>query len=434
MTSLGLYRAVTTPSDAIAGAVSDVAARAAKDAARSALDAVSQWVAESLGTVVGMVLREMQKTTEVRLADVLGGGAPVWRTTLGLAAFLLLGAVCAAVLQGVVRAEPGPMLRRVAVGLPTAVLATLVVVPLTQVLLEATDALAADIVGPALDPLQRLVGNASAVAGPGLGFVGFVLGVLAVTAAIGVWIELFARSALLFVVVAVSPIAFAAAVWPSMRQVAHRIVHIVLALLFAKPMVAVVLAVGGAVVERLGVGTDVEQKAGTLIIGLFVMLLAVFAPYGLLRILPLTESAIVAQGASAVPAALLSGLGSPLGGGSPAGGQLRELATGGAPGSPGGAAPAAGPPPTTASSGSAGATTTTGVEAATVGASSSGAASSSAAASGAASSGTASGSAGAAAGPAAAVAAPLVIAAMGFEAGRQGARNARAAGDTMAGS
>ncbi|MFZ4586096.1 MAG: hypothetical protein ACOYNI_12810, partial [Acidimicrobiia bacterium] len=320
-----------SPLGPLSGAVGDAAARAAKDAARSALDAASQWVTDSFASVAGMVLREMQATTSVRLGDVFGGNSPMWRTALGLAAFLLLGAACAAVLQGVLRGEPTMMLRRVGVGLPAAVIAMAAVVPVTQILIQATDALSASVLEPALGPLQRLVGATTTMSGPGVGFLGLVLGSLAVTAAIGVWMELFARSALLFIVVGVSPIAFAAAVWPSMRHVAHRTVHFVVALLLAKPLIAMVFAIGALVVDKLGAQGDIEAKAANLITGLFIMVLAVFAPYALARVLPLAEAAVIAQGASRVPSALMGGMVAPFASTSGGGMQVQRLASAGGP-------------------------------------------------------------------------------------------------------
>lgn len=134
--------------DQVGGFVGDQLKDQAKTAASGALDALTTWVVDSLKTVTTMVMNEMTRSTQVKLSDVFTAGSPLWRNVLGLAAFLLLGAVCAAVLQGVLRGEPGPMVRRVAVGLPGAVLATVVIVPLTEKLLEATDQLALELFEP----------------------------------------------------------------------------------------------------------------------------------------------------------------------------------------------------------------------------------------------------------------------------------------------
>lgn len=392
--------------DQVGGFVGDQLKDQAKTAASGALDALTTWVVDSLKTVTTMVMNEMTRSTQVKLSDVFTAGSPLWRNVLGLAAFLLLGAVCAAVLQGVLRGEPGPMVRRVAVGLPGAVLATVVVVPLTEKLLEATDQLALELFEPGAAQLAHL-GAAGAPLGGG--FLGFVLGVFAVVATVGVWIELFARSALLFVVVGVSPIAFAAAVWPSMRHVAHRLVHFVVALIFAKPLIALVFSIGGVVAQSVDDARPADQRVGTFIVGLVIMILAVFAPYGLLRILPLTESAAMAQGAGAVPVAIASGTAAGVG----LHGDITRLAGGG---------------PTAGASGAVGAGAADG---ATTGATTG-------ATAGGPSAGAMSGASGAsctaaAAGPVAAAAAPLAVLAAGAEAGAGGARAGRAAGDSIGG-
>src|SRR5207253_4133965 len=84
------------------------------------------------------------------------------------------------------------------------------------------------------------------------GFAAVVLGLVAVVAALVLWVELLVRSALIYLLVAISPIGFAAAVCPSARGLLRRLAELLLAVVVSKFVICVALAVGVAALAGAG--------------------------------------------------------------------------------------------------------------------------------------------------------------------------------------
>ena len=120
-------------------------------------------------------------------------------------------------------------------------------------------------------------------------FLAFVIAVFTVAGAVILWLELMMREAAVYVVVAMLPLAFAAFVWPARRVWALRAMELLSALILAKLAMVVVLTLGGAALEQA------PSVAGFLA-GLVLLVLGVFAPWAMLRIIPLTELASGAAG------------------------------------------------------------------------------------------------------------------------------------------
>jgi hypothetical protein len=237
--------------------------------------------------------------------------------------FVLLG-----LLQGLVRGDPGAMVRRLAADVPLAVLGIAATVAVTAKLLDLTDALSTAVLDQSHGQALRFLSGFGALAVGTQGFAVVVVGVLAILAALLLWVELMVRSALVYLLVAVSPLAFAAMVWPAARGVLRRTAHLLLAVILSKFVIAVALAVGvaalagspgtgGAAVGASmlgGLGTggngDPATGLGTLLVGGVILAMAAFAPFIVLRLIPIAEAALVAQGVSRGPArATQSGLG-----------------------------------------------------------------------------------------------------------------------------
>src|SRR5439155_18342553 len=128
--------------------------------------------------------------------------------------------------------DPAGMVSRVGIGLPAAVGGMAVATVVVGKLLELTDALSGAVLDPAGSPgVQFLAGFGSAATKATHGFAAVTLGVVAVLAALAVWAELLVRSAVLYLLVALSPLVFAAAVWPSARGLLRRTVELRLAVI-----------------------------------------------------------------------------------------------------------------------------------------------------------------------------------------------------------
>jgi hypothetical protein len=155
-----------------------------------------------------------------------------------LAAFFLVG-----VIQGVLKGDPAGMLRMAAVRLPGACLAMTVTVAITDLLLRATDAMSDVVLAAFRDDITVMSEMIATVAGtPNLAgsaqLLVLVFGVLGLFAAVAVLLELFVRSGLIYIVVALCPFIYAAAVWESMKGAVRKMAEIGLALILSKFVIA----------------------------------------------------------------------------------------------------------------------------------------------------------------------------------------------------
>jgi hypothetical protein len=280
-----------------------------------------------------------------------------------LAAVLMVGFLLAAIVQGLLAGDPGAMLRSALVEVPISVAATAVLVSVTQLLLGVTDESSNLVLDRVPEDLGRFFsgfGTAANFATSGLA--GGVILVLFLAGALMVWIELLVRSSLLYWLVAAAPLLAAARVWPAARGAFAKLCEIGLALILSKFAIALALGLGAAALAGGGpnpgdVGTQVGTDLAGLLTGAVLMGLAAFTPFVLLRLLPLVEGAVAAQGISRSPvraaqagmqgAYYIKGLDRMAGvgaGGAGAGGGVGGAAVGGggAKGGAGGADPAGG--------------------------------------------------------------------------------------------
>jgi hypothetical protein len=294
----------------------DVASRvipAAKDlftgkvgsAAKALLGQAGSSLRSHAGTIVGLAAIGLwvvggAKFALHELGSVLGEittprltsnwfSAAYWRMA-GIAALLTLPFLFAAAIQALVRSDITLLLRSVLGYLPLALLVVAVAAPITMLLLSASD------------ELSSLVSSASGQAdghafGLGTAFVGSLtvfskslffacfFGVLMVLGATALWIELVMREAAVYVVVLMLPLAFAALVWPARRAWAIRAVELLVALILSKFVIVAVLSLGGAAMDQIG------HSVTTPIVGLVLVMMGAFAPWALLRLVPLSELA-----------------------------------------------------------------------------------------------------------------------------------------------
>jgi hypothetical protein len=123
---------------------------------------------------------------------------------------------------------------------------------------------------------------------------------------------------LVYLVVALAPLVFAARLWPVLRGVAHKLLSLLAALVLSKLVMAVALAVAASAGVGAGSGGEVTalpepevmaedpggsvtQAVGILLAAACAFGVAAFSPLLVARLLPLTEAAIVAQGVRSGP-------------------------------------------------------------------------------------------------------------------------------------
>jgi hypothetical protein len=297
---------------------SDLAGKAAS----SVVTAFSNWVLGGASWLVRHVMAMVGPPTTVDLnaSWFLGREA----TMLQVAA-LLIGPILAAATIGAVLRQDGRRLVRVyAVGLPVSILSAVAAVALTQSALRFVDELCRLVTSSgAYTPFDNLGGSIASSGTPP--FVEFLVGAFVVMAAMVLWLEMVLRAAVIYIAVFFLPLGLAAFVWPTTAHVTKRFVEMMVTVIGSKFVIVATLSLGAALIEHdhAGINAAVTSTA--------ILLLAAFAPFALLRLVPLVEAAATAhlEGMSRRPArAMMSAGSSAVSLGGQAAGVLGGLGTG----------------------------------------------------------------------------------------------------------
>jgi hypothetical protein len=273
--------------------VCDVVGGAAKSAAREAASATFgafvDWLAGGARWLLAQVVGLLGQTTQIDLGArwFLAHETTMQKVALLVVAPLLL----AAVIGAVARQDMARLARIAGVYLPVAVLGGFLAVQLTQTALALTDGLCATItqgfggdVQHALDNITR----ALAAMGDPLngGVVAAGAAMLVVLGVLFIWLELVARTAAVYVAVLFLPLTLAGLVWPTTARWARRLVELLVALVLSKFVIVAVVSLGaGALAQSDGIS---EVLAGAAL-----LLVAAFAPFTLLRLVPVVEAGLI---------------------------------------------------------------------------------------------------------------------------------------------
>jgi hypothetical protein len=257
------------------------------------LAAVVAWVYGGAKAALNGMSKVVNETSAPQLGSVWFSST-YWRMA-AVAALLTLPFLFAAAVQALMRSDLS-LLARAAFGhLPMALVGVGIAAPVTMLLLSGTDELCSLVWSP-----SSTNGLATALAGGGLirvvGFVdspflAFLLCVFTAAAGMVVWLELAMREAAVYIVVLMLPLAFAALVWPARRVWALRSVEMLVALILSKFAIVAVLGLGGTALDQSG-----THGLGAMLAGMVLVLLAAFAPWAVLRLVPLAEVASTAAG------------------------------------------------------------------------------------------------------------------------------------------
>lgn len=273
-------------------------------------EGISNWVLGAVEFFVNGALDFLRTSARPDVESVwfAGPGSP-YATVRNIAGVLLLGFVFLGLIQGLVQADPGAMVRRIAGNLPVAVAGMIVTTAVVGRLLELTDALSDTVLSSSnQQTLHFLSGFGATVTGVTGGFAAVLLGLVAVIAALLLWVELIVRSSLVYLLVAISPLGFAASLWPSARGFLRKTVEVLIAVILSKFVIAIALAIGVAALSGAGssgAGQSVSAGAGgslgTLLVGAVLLGLAAFSPFLVLKLVPVAEAALLAHGISRGP-------------------------------------------------------------------------------------------------------------------------------------
>jgi hypothetical protein len=262
--------------------------------AGAVFDEFGTFVANGVAAVLGQVASVIDDTTQVTLdAQWFREHFSVMRT---LALLILLPMMLVGLISSVIHRDVAQLLRAGVVYVPVAIMGGFAAIELTDRALQVTDWATSFVTGDLPNSIQSAVtmlGHAvSALDAPGTEGLGNFLAIavllLLMAGALLIWIELLLRTGAIYVVVLFLPIAMSGLVWRGTVAWTRRMVEVLVALLLSKFVIVVVIDLAaGMITAGDGVGTVMQ--------GATLLLLAAFAPFALLRLVPIVEAGVIGQ-------------------------------------------------------------------------------------------------------------------------------------------
>jgi hypothetical protein len=310
------------------GAITSPVTNAIKGIGHGIFDQITTWVSEGASYLIEQVVSEIATTTTPKLTTE--GFLAEYGQMAEIAAILAAAMVLLAMLEAIAQGSWGVLARTVLVQLPVAFIGTSVAFVLVQMLLVATDGMCHGIAAATHDHSQRFfksaiaglskagatagaAGGAGSPSGEAAGaaggavavplFVTFLTAIIGAFAAFFVWIELVARDAAIYVVSLFMPMALAASIWPRWSGALRRTGELIVVVISSKFVIVAVVALASGLLAEKGKGIEHLLAASAL------MLLACFAPFMLLKLVPFAEGAMAsAYGRRSATGASLSGM------------------------------------------------------------------------------------------------------------------------------
>jgi hypothetical protein len=332
--AIGFPNPISWVWDKATGILGDAAGAALGWSFEKVIGGLVAWVLDGVAWVVGAVFGFIDTSTSptVTAAWFVGEGSRdgPYRVMLSVAAALLLLFVFAGLIQGVLAGDIAGMGRRMLLDLPMAIGGMVSAVAITQLLIDLTDALSDGILTGFGTDIRSFMNGVATVGtltgGVATALVVFLLGLFTLLAGLVIFVELVIRSALIYLVVGLCPLAFAALLWPATRGVLRKTLELLCALIVSKVVISLALAIGAAALGGAGSApaaapemapptatagvaasagdsdaATVTAAAGVLLAGLATFAVACFSPFVILRLFPVVESAVVAQGLRSGP-------------------------------------------------------------------------------------------------------------------------------------
>lgn len=302
-------------SDAVTGTVTKPITDALKGVGNDIFQQITTWVAEGASWLIGQVVSAIEETTTPELTTK--GFLAEYAQMAQIAALMGLAMLLLAVLEGLAQGNAALLARVVLVNLPLAFIATSVAYAVVQLLLVATDGMSHAIatashdnsthffksaitgLGEAGGTAGKEVGGATggppgAVEGQAAGtvevplFVTFLAAIIGAFAAFMVWLELLMRDAAIYVVALFMPLALAASIWPRWSGALRRSGELLVVVIGSKFVIVSIISLAAGLVA------ESEGRVEHILAASALMLLACFAPFVLLKLVPFAEGAMTA--------------------------------------------------------------------------------------------------------------------------------------------
>jgi len=278
----------------LGSALHEITGAASTAAPALGLAAIVTWVLGGAGFALHETATLLGKTTSPELGEAWFSST--YLHMAAIATLLTLPFLFAAAMQAMMRSDVS-LLARASLGyLPLAMIAIAIAAPLTMLLLAASDSLSNIIEQAAggggttfLTRVSLRLGTLAVIARSP--FVAFLIGFFVAAGGLVLWLELLLREVAVYVIVLMLPLVFAAFVWPA-RRWAIRAVELLVALILAKLAIVAVLALGAGALEHAAAGASIVS----LMAGVALVTLGAFAPWALVKLMPLGELAAAAAG------------------------------------------------------------------------------------------------------------------------------------------
>ncbi|MEZ5218176.1 MAG: hypothetical protein R2715_16710 [Ilumatobacteraceae bacterium] len=308
-----LFAIDLNPFDDIVNFLSTPFAAAAGWAWDTVVGGITDWLAKGFVQLVTFVWSIMDRTTSPTLTSEWfsgSAGAP-YLTAVGVATGLLGIFLLLALIQGVLQGRPMELVKRLFLSTPAAVAGILFTVGFAQVAIDLCDSISNGIWDLTRDKAVNAVDGLLVVSTtiPAESFLAPLVLLLGMIGMLMLWIVLFVREALVYLVVALAPLAWATSVWPALASVRRRTLELLAGLIVSKIAIAMALAVGLGALGGLGAtgqpGDGVVDNGlaefSTLVTGIIVFGLAAFMPFLVIKLVPIVEAAVIAQGIHSAP-------------------------------------------------------------------------------------------------------------------------------------
>ena len=242
----------------------------------------------------------------------MAGSSP-FQLAVGIGAAMLSLTLMAALVRAVLAGSPGGIAKAVGRDLPAAVFTMLATILFTQVALDLTDEISNWVWAGTRDDAARALEAISQILAAGMPashFLGIVVAVGLLLSMLFLWVVLFVRESLIYLVIVFSAaFAWPMMVFPPLRDTAKKAGELLLALIICKPVITLALSVGVSALAGIGgtgtpgdgAGTNLAREVGTLVVGVITFGLAAFMPFLCWKLMPLVAAAVVAQGVASAP-------------------------------------------------------------------------------------------------------------------------------------
>ncbi len=236
--------------------------------------------------------------------SALVGPAGTYHKVAAIAAVLMVALLLAGVIQGLLAGDAGRVWLSLVRDVPVAIAAMVGLPTVVGVALDIVDAWSRWVLPPGTTASRLGAVFTTAASSASLGSLPLlILALVALLGALALYVELIVRAALVVVALACAPLSLAALVWPATRSAARRAVEVLAALVLSKLVIAIALSTGLDLTEAwTRRGVLAASGWGPLVTGTAVVILACFAPFVLIRLMPAVETAVIAQGLSRAPA------------------------------------------------------------------------------------------------------------------------------------